>query len=136
MEIFPFGLESDAEPHYATVLVHVSLKSNKCVEIAEHCKSIVEVKTTFVNSANLTQLSSKKCQAELCPKSCDACIQVKEALSHKDIIYSKTKYIQLNVEATFWCKDKVTVEPLADIECPDYLLVKLASMDLSSSKQE
>ena len=136
VEVFPFGLESDAEPHYATVLVHVSLKSSKCQEIAEHCKSVVEVKTTFVNSTNLTQLSVKKCQAELCRKSCDACIQVKQALSHKDIIYSKTKQIQLTVEATFWCKDEVTVEPLADEEHPDYLQVNLAPKDVSSSKQE
>ena len=127
VEIFPFGLLSDMDPRHATVLVHVFLTSSKCLEMAEHCRNIVEVKVGFANFATLSELSTRTSQAELSPKSCEACIQVEQALSHEDIIYSRTKYIQLTLEATLHCKDRVLVEPLTDPEHPDFLQVNVSS---------
>ena len=125
LEIFPFGRDADIETHHMTVLAQVSypLSSRKCQEMAENCNCIVEVKTTFFNFKTRERLSSREGKAELSPTSCEACVQISQALSHSDILYSKTNKIQMEVEATLRCQDKVIAAPSDDPDCPDYLVV-------------
>ena len=124
-EIFPYGQDADIETHHATVLAQVSypLSSRKCQEIAENCSSIIEVKTTFFNFKTRERLSSKGGRAELSPTSCEACVKINQALPHSDILYSKTNKIQMEVEATLRCQDKVVAVQFDDPDYKDYLLV-------------
>ena len=125
LEIFPFGRDADTETHHATVLAQVSypLSSRKCQEMAENCNCVIEVKTTFFNFKTRETLSSSEGKAELSPTSCEACVKISQALSHSDILYSKTNKIQMQVEATLRCQDKVVATPSNDPDCPDYLMV-------------
>lgn len=124
LEIFPFGREGDEASTYATVLVKIMshLNGRKCQEMTEHCNSVIEVKLTFIDSTTKNVLSKQEGQAEL-NASCEGCVVIDKALSHKDIIYTRTKRIQLQVEATLHCKEKVVAVPSSDPICPDYLMV-------------
>ena len=121
-EIFPYGRETDIETHHATVLAQVSYPfcSRKCQELADNCNCVVEVKTTFFNVKTRERLSSSE---ELSPTSCEACVKISQALSHSDILYSKTNKIQMQVEATLRCQDKVVAVQFDDPDYEDYLLV-------------
>ena len=125
LEIFPYGIGADIESHHATVLAQVSypLSSHKCQEMAENCACVVEVKTTFFNSKTQERLSTGEGKAELSPTSCEACVQINQALSHTDILYSKTDKIQMQVEAVLRCRDKIVARPSSDPDCQDYLYV-------------
>ena len=125
LEVFPYGRDADIETRHATVLAHVSYphSSRKCKEMAENCNCVVEVKTTFLNVKTRDRLSSKEGKAELNPTSCEACVKITQALSHNDILYSKTNKIQMQVEATLHCQDKIVAVQSDDPDCKDYLLV-------------
>ena len=125
LEIFPYGRDGDVESHHATVLVQISysVTSCKCQEITENCKCVVEVKLTFVNSKTQETLSTKEGKTELNPNSSEGCIHIGQALSHSDILYCKTKEIQVQVEASLRCRDKVIAVQSTDPDCLDYMLV-------------
>jgi hypothetical protein len=125
LEIYPYGRDADIETRHATVLAHVSypLSSRKCQEMAENCNCVVEVKTTFFNVNTHDKLSTKEGKAELSPTSCEACVKINQALSHSDILYSKTNKIQMQVEATLRCQDKIVAVQFDDPDYKDYLLV-------------
>lgn len=125
LEIFPYGRDADIETHHATVVAQVSypLSSRKCQEMAENCNCVVEVKTTFFNFKTRDRLSLREGKAELSPTSCEACVQINQALSHNDIVYSKTNKIQMQVEATLRCQDKIVAVQFDDPDYKDYLLV-------------
>ena len=126
LKVFPFGRNGDTGSRHASIIIDVSypLTTRKCRELVENCSCIVEVKLTFINAESRDQLCTKEGKAELNPTSCEACIQIRQALPHEDIFYSKTKYIQLQVEAGLRCRDKLVLVSSTDPQCPDYLVVK------------
>ena len=127
IEIFPYGRDADMVSHHATVLVQVSQypssgTGNKCLDMAENCACIVEVKTTFINSKTQERLSTREGKAELSSAYCEACVQINRALSHTDILYNTTD-IQMQVEAVLRCRDKLVAAPCSDPDCSDYMVV-------------
>ena len=121
-EIFPYGIDTDIQSRHATVLVRVSQYRLPCQEIADNCICTIKVKTSFVNSMTKERLSSREGEAELNPTSCEACIQINQALSHSDILYSAAN-IQMLVEAEFHCLDKVVAAISDDQDCSDYVFL-------------
>lgn len=121
-EVFPYGIDADIQSRHATVLVRISQYRLSCQEIADNCISTVKVKTKFVNSMTQVRLSLREGETELSPSSCEACIQINQALSHSDILYSSAN-IQMLVEAELHCQDKVVAAISDDQDCPDYVFL-------------
>ena len=121
-EVFPYGIDADIQSRHATVLVRISQYRLSCQEIADNCTCTVKVKTKFINSMTQEQLSSREGKTELSPNSGEACVQIKQALSHNDILYS-TANIQMLVEAELFCQDKVVAAISDDQDYPDYVVL-------------
>lgn len=123
-EVFPYGIDADIQSRHATVLVRVSQCRLSCQDIADNCICTVKVKVKFVNSLTLERLSSREEEAEISQSSCEACIQISQALLHSDILYS-TANIQMLVEAEFHCQDKVVAAISDDQDCSDYVFLTI-----------
>ena len=121
-EVFPYGIDADIQSRHATVLVRASQHRLSLQEIADNCVCIVKVKINFVNSMTKERLFSREGEAELNSTSCEACIQINQALSHSDILYSAAN-IQMLVEAEFHCQDKVVAVISDDQDCSGYVFV-------------
>ena len=121
-QVFPYGLDADLQSHHATLLVQTSPYRQSGQEIAENCYCFVNVKVTFTNSLTQEILSIKEGRAELNPTSCEACIQISQALSHSDILYGSSDILML-VVAELVCQDKVVGTPSDDQDCPGYLVL-------------
>ena len=128
LEVFPYGRDIDIQSHHSTVLVQVSQyfssgMHSKCQDIAGNRTCIIIVKITFVSSKTKETFSIREGRTELSSTSCEACIQINQALSHDDIFYSKTDKIQMLVEAEVCCRDKVVATMSDDPDFIDYMII-------------
>lgn len=124
LKVFPYTIDGERGSRHATVVAHVSYQRNdcKCQELVNNCNCTVKATIVFVNYESRIPMCTKEGEAEFDPSSCEAYIRIDQALSHEDILYPRTKYIQLQVEAVLHCKDKVVVVPSS--EFPEYLKIE------------
>ena len=125
-KVFPYSRDGDRDYRHAAVVAHVSYPRNnsKCRELVNNCNCVVKATITFVNYDTHAQMCTKEGKAEFDQTSCEACIQIDKALSHEHILYSRTKYIQLQVGAVLQCTEKVVVVPSS--EFPESLKIETA----------
>lgn len=121
-KIFPYGIDADIQSRHTTVLVQISQYRLSCQEIADNCTCTIKVKATFTNAMTQERFSTREGEAELSSTSCEACIQINQALSHSDILYSAAN-IQMLVEAELHCQDKVVAAISDDQDCSDYVFL-------------